>query len=57
MQKQRHSKNYSCHKHPEKESADESIFTIQFAYYLLIWMFHNRKLKNKINKLHERSLR
>ena len=57
MQKQGLSKNYSCHKHPEKESTDESIFTIQFAYYLLIWMFHNRKLKNKINKLHERSLR
>ena len=25
----------------------------QFGYCSLIWMFHSRKLNNKINKLHE----
>ena len=29
----------------------------QFNYCPLTWMFHNRTLNNKINKLHERSLR
>ena len=29
----------------------------QFNYCPLVWMFHNRKLNNKINKLHERALR
>ena len=29
----------------------------QFGYCPLIWMFHNRTLNNKINKLHERALR
>ena len=29
----------------------------QFKYCPLIWMFHSRRMNNKINKLHERSLR
>ena len=29
----------------------------QFGYCPLIWMFHNRTLNNKINRLHERALR
>ena len=29
----------------------------QFSYCPLIWMFHSRNLNNKINKIHERSLR
>ena len=29
----------------------------QFNYCPLVWMFHNRKLNNKINRLHERALR
>ena len=29
----------------------------QFSYCSLIWMFHNRTLNNKINRLHERALR
>ena len=29
----------------------------QFGYCPLIWMFHNRILNNKINKLHEQALR
>ena len=29
----------------------------QFNYSPLVWMFHNRTLNHKINKLHERALR
>ena len=32
-------------------------FSSQFAYCPLIWMFHNRTLNNRINKLQERALR
>ena len=28
----------------------------QFNYCPLVWMFHNRTLNNKINRLHERAL-
>ena len=31
-------------------------FNAQFSYCPLIWMFHSRKLNNKINKLHKRCL-
>ena len=30
---------------------------LQFGYCPLIWMFHNRTLNNKINRIHERALR
>ena len=33
------------------------IFSSQFSYCLLVWMFHSRTLNNKINRLHERCLR
>ena len=29
----------------------------QFGYCSLVWMFHNRKLNNRINKIHGKSLR
>ena len=29
----------------------------QFKYYPLVWMFHGRQINDKINKLHERTLR
>ena len=29
----------------------------QFGYCPLVWMFHSRKLNNRINRLHERALR
>ena len=29
------------------------IFFSLFAYFALVWMFHNRTLNNKINKLQE----
>ena len=31
-------------------------FSSQFIYCPLTWMFHNRSLNNKINRLHERCL-
>ena len=34
-----------------------SFLISQFSYFPLIWMFYNRKTNEKINKLHERSLR
>ena len=33
-----------------------SFFNSQFSYCPLIWMYHNRTINNKINKLHERCL-
>ena len=32
-------------------------FNSQFGYCPLIWMFHNRIMNNKINRLHERCMR
>ena len=29
----------------------------QFSYCPLVWMFHNRDINNRINRLHERALR
>jgi len=34
-----------------------AFFNAQFNYCPLTWMFHSRKLNNKINRLHERCLR
>ena len=34
-----------------------AFFTSQFSYCPLTWMFHSRKLNNKINRLHGRCLR
>ena len=35
----------------------DAFFPSQFAYCPLVWMFHNRTLNNRINKLQERALR
>ena len=35
----------------------KSFINSQFQYCPLAWMFHNRKLNTKINKMHERALR
>ena len=35
----------------------KTFITSQFNYCPLTWMFHNRTLNNKINRLHERALR
>ena len=34
-----------------------SFILSQFGYCPLVWIFHSRKLNNRINRLHERSLR
>ena len=34
-----------------------SFITSHFSYCSLVWMFHSRRLNNKINALHERALR
>ena len=41
----------------KKKSLVSSFFNSQFNYCSLIWMFHSRITNNKINRLHERSLR
>ena len=35
----------------------KAFFESQFNYWLLIWMFHSRKMNKKINRIHERALR
>ena len=35
----------------------KTFITSQFNYCPLVWMFHNRTLNHKINRLHERALR
>ena len=34
-----------------------SFITSQFSYYPLIWMFHNRRIEHRVNKIHERAFR
>ena len=34
-----------------------AFFLPQFGYWLLVWMFHNRKYNTRIKSLHERMLR
>ena len=42
---------------PKRRIIMKSFITSQFGYCLLIWMFHSRKLNNKINSIHERALK
>ena len=35
----------------------KAFFSSQFGYCPLVWMFHNRRHNNKINRLHKRMLR
>ena len=34
-----------------------AFITSHFSYAPVVWMFHSRKLNNRINKIHERALR
>ena len=34
-----------------------AFITAQFSYAPVVWMFHSRKLNNRINYIHERALR
>ena len=35
----------------------DTLIISQFSYALVVWMFHNQKLNNYINRIHERALR
>ena len=41
----------------QKRTIMKAFITSQFGYCPLVWMFHSRAISNRINKLHERSLR
>ena len=41
----------------QKRTIMKAFITSQFGYCPLVWMFHSRAINNRINKLHERSLR
>ena len=48
----------SIYMEPDKLKLLMKAFVIsQFSYCPLIWMFHDRNLNNKINRIHERTLR
>ena len=40
-----------------KKTIMKAFITSHFSYCPLVWMFHSRELNNKINRIHERSLR
>ena len=40
-----------------RKTTMQSFILSQFGYCPLVWMFHSRKLNNRINGLHERALR
>ena len=42
---------------PQQELTMTSFVMSLFSYRPLVWMFHDRKSNNKINKIHERALR
>ena len=42
---------------PKRKLLMNSLFTSQFNYCSLTWMWHSRTMNNKINSLHERCLR
>ena len=50
-------KSCSLHECTEKKNNHGNFVTTQFGYCPLIWMFHCRRLNNKINSIHERALR
>ena len=41
---------------PKRKQIMNTFFKSQVSYSPLTWMMHNRKLNNKINRLHERYL-
>ena len=41
----------------QKRTIMHAFVKSQFGYCPLVWMFHNRTLNNRINKIHERALR
>ena len=51
------SKSCSLHEHAEKNNNHEIFCNASVGYCPLIWMFHSRRLNNRINSIHERALR
>ena len=41
----------------QRKTIMQAFIFSQFGYCPLVWMFHSRKLNNRINKIHERALR
>ena len=41
----------------QRRSIMKTFICSQFGYCPLVWMFHSRKINNRINSLHERALR
>ena len=41
----------------QRRSIMRAFICSQFGYYPLVWMFHSRKINNRVNSLHERALR
>ena len=41
----------------KKGTIMKAFITSHFSYCPLVWMFHSREINNKINRIHERSLR
>ena len=41
----------------KKRMIMKTFIELQFGYCPLVWLFHSRSLNNKINRIHERSLR
>ena len=41
----------------QRRSIMKAFVCSQFGYCPLVWMFHSRKINNRVNSLHERSLR
>ena len=44
-------------KFDQKKHLLHAFIISQFSYAPIVWMFHNRKLNNHINRIHERALR
>ena len=41
----------------QRRSTMKAFICSQFGYCPLVWIFHSRKINNRINSLHERALR
>ena len=50
-------KNNSLHEYTEAKNKYEVFCNFSICYCPLIWMFHSRRLNNKMNSIHERTLR
>ena len=48
--------NIALRKFCKKKHINELVFTSQFSYCPLVWMFHSRTMSDKITHLHERCL-